>query len=72
MTDNPIDSMPGISVGDGPDPKRWSILLVVVIAQLMVVLDASIVTIALPSAGCCFLAVELPTSQAGEGFSSLD
>ncbi|HEV3131117.1 MAG TPA: MFS transporter [Acidimicrobiales bacterium] len=33
-----------------PDPKRWSILAVVVIAQLMVVLDASIVTIALPSA----------------------
>ena len=32
------------------DPKRWSILAVVVIAQLMVVLDASIVTIALPSA----------------------
>jgi EmrB/QacA subfamily drug resistance transporter len=34
----------------GPDPRRWSILVVVVIAQLMVVLDASIVTIALPSA----------------------
>jgi EmrB/QacA subfamily drug resistance transporter len=34
----------------GPDPRRWSILAVVVIAQLMVVLDASIVTIALPSA----------------------
>jgi EmrB/QacA subfamily drug resistance transporter len=50
MTDDPIDSMPGISVEAGPDPKRWSILLVVVIAQLMVVLDASIVTIALPSA----------------------
>jgi EmrB/QacA subfamily drug resistance transporter len=33
-----------------PDPKRWSILAVVIIAQLMVVLDASIVTIALPSA----------------------
>ena len=33
----------------GPDPKRWSILAIVVIAQLMVVLDASIVTIALPS-----------------------
>ena len=32
------------------DPKRWAILAVVVIAQLMVVLDASIVTIALPSA----------------------
>jgi EmrB/QacA subfamily drug resistance transporter len=33
-----------------PDPKRWAILAVVVVAQLMVVLDASIVTIALPSA----------------------
>ncbi len=33
-----------------PDPRRWSILAVVIIAQLMVVLDASIVTIALPSA----------------------
>jgi EmrB/QacA subfamily drug resistance transporter len=32
-----------------PDPRRWSILAVVVIAQLMVVLDASIVTVALPS-----------------------
>ena len=32
------------------DPRRWSILAVVVLAQLMVVLDASIVTIALPSA----------------------
>jgi EmrB/QacA subfamily drug resistance transporter len=36
--------------GAEPDPKRWGILTVVVIAQLMVVLDASIVTIALPSA----------------------
>ncbi len=33
-----------------PDPRRWSILAVVIVAQLMVVLDASIVTIALPSA----------------------
>ena len=30
--------------------RRWSILLVIGIAQLMVVLDATIVTIALPSA----------------------
>src|SRR6202051_4642192 len=50
MTDNPVDSMSDISVESGLDPKRWLILLVVVIAQLMVVLDASIVTIALPSA----------------------
>ncbi len=32
------------------DPDRWAILAIVAIAQLMVVLDASIVTIALPSA----------------------
>jgi MFS family permease len=32
------------------DPKRWIALIVIGIAQLMVVLDASIVTIALPSA----------------------
>jgi EmrB/QacA subfamily drug resistance transporter len=45
---------PTATAADGvaavPDPKRWAILAVVVIAQLMVVLDASIVTIALPSA----------------------
>jgi EmrB/QacA subfamily drug resistance transporter len=35
---------------DGPDPKRWIALVVIAVAQLMVVLDASIVTIALPSA----------------------
>jgi EmrB/QacA subfamily drug resistance transporter len=34
----------------GPDPKRWLALAVIAVAQLMVVLDASIVTIALPSA----------------------
>jgi len=39
----------GAAVGPA-DPRRWMILAVVVVAQLMVVLDASIVTIALPSA----------------------
>jgi EmrB/QacA subfamily drug resistance transporter len=34
----------------GPDPRRWLALGVIGIAQLMVILDASIVTIALPSA----------------------
>ncbi|MEO6606335.1 MAG: MFS transporter [Aeromicrobium sp.] len=33
-----------------PDPKRWLALAVIAIAQLMIVLDASIVNIALPSA----------------------
>ena len=32
-----------------PDPRRWKALMVIAIAQLMVVLDASIVNIALPS-----------------------
>jgi len=34
----------------GPDPRRWLILAVIALAQLMVVLDATIVNIALPSA----------------------
>ena len=33
-----------------PDDRRWLILVVVAIAQLMVVLDSTIVNIALPSA----------------------
>lgn len=33
-----------------PDPKRWIALVVIAVAQLIVVLDASIVNIALPSA----------------------
>ena len=33
-----------------PDPRRWIVLAVIAIAQLMVVLDATIVNIALPSA----------------------
>jgi EmrB/QacA subfamily drug resistance transporter len=32
-----------------PDPRRWKALFVIAIAQLMVVLDASIVNIAMPS-----------------------
>ena len=37
-------------VQEAPDPKRFRALLVIAIAQLMIVLDASVVTIALPSA----------------------
>ena len=33
-----------------PHDRRWLILVVIAIAQLMVVLDATIVNIALPSA----------------------
>ncbi|CAO5155636.1 Puromycin resistance protein pur8 [Frankia sp. AiPs1] len=35
---------------EGPDPRRWLALWIIAVAQLMVVLDASIVTIALPHA----------------------
>ncbi|QLE73430.1 MFS transporter [Streptomyces rectiverticillatus] len=36
--------------GSAPDPRRWWGLVVIAVAQLMVVLDATIVNIALPSA----------------------
>ena len=42
---------PGPLAESGPDPRRWLALAVIAIAQLMVVLDASIVNIALPDAG---------------------
>ena len=46
----PTDEMAAMSSdGAGPDPRRWLVLVIVVVAQLMVVLDASVMTIALPS-----------------------
>jgi EmrB/QacA subfamily drug resistance transporter len=39
-----------MSSTEAPDPKRWLALGVIAVAQLMIVLDASIVNIALPSA----------------------
>jgi len=33
-----------------PDPKRWLALGIIAVSQLMIVLDASIVNIALPKA----------------------
>ncbi len=43
---------PGQTTGTGPDldPKRFRALAIIAVAQLMVVLDASVVIIALPSA----------------------
>ncbi|MBK3581281.1 MFS transporter [Streptomyces sp. MBT65] len=38
------------TTADGPDPRRWWGLVIIALAQLMVVLDATIVNIALPSA----------------------
>ena len=42
--------MSNVASNSEPDPRRWFALVVIAIAQLMVVLDASIVNIALPSA----------------------
>src|SRR5688572_7249822 len=55
MHGEPIDSSPFaepvVPVGESPpDPRRWWILATIGAAQLMVVLDATIVNIALPSA----------------------
>ncbi len=46
----PFGSPTPASEIEGPDPRRWLALAIIAVAQLMVVLDASIVTIALPSA----------------------
>jgi EmrB/QacA subfamily drug resistance transporter len=46
----PAPTWAGPATAAGPDPRRWLILAVVALAQLMVVLDATIVNIALPSA----------------------
>jgi EmrB/QacA subfamily drug resistance transporter len=50
VSDFDTSEAPPGPTGTGPDPKRWLALGIIAIAQLMVVLDASIVTIALPSA----------------------
>ena len=46
----PVPDTPAPPESSTSDPKRWIALLVIGVAQLMVVLDASIVNIALPSA----------------------
>jgi EmrB/QacA subfamily drug resistance transporter len=48
---------------EAPDPRRWFALFVIAIAQLMVILDSSIVNIALPHAA-------LPKSLGGLGIST--
>jgi EmrB/QacA subfamily drug resistance transporter len=59
---NPTSTPVGAAARAGaiPDPRRWLILVVVGLAQLMVVLDVTIVNIALPSA------------QADLGFTTTD
>src|ERR1700722_12166906 len=60
----PAGESSGTQHGQGaaapPDSRRWLILVVIAIAQLMVVLDATVMNIALPSA------------QRGLGFSNVD
>jgi len=47
----PADSAAAVPAADAaPDPRRWLILAVIALAQLMIVLDATVVNIALPSA----------------------
>ena len=55
-----VPGLPAAGAGATSDPRRWLILAVVGLAQLMVVLDATIVNIALPSA------------QQALGFSNVD
>jgi EmrB/QacA subfamily drug resistance transporter len=52
MSSTSIDASKDLSrdTSAGADPRRWVALVVIAVAQLMVVLDASIVNIALPSA----------------------
>jgi EmrB/QacA subfamily drug resistance transporter len=50
MSTSPATSGAVSAAPSTPDPRRWKALLVIGIAQLMVVLDASIVNLALPSA----------------------
>jgi EmrB/QacA subfamily drug resistance transporter len=50
VSSSPLPDAPAPTESSTSDPKRWLALLVIGVAQLMVVLDASIVNIALPSA----------------------
>jgi len=43
-------SVNNVQHADTPDPRRWFALVVIAIAQLMVILDSSIINIALPHA----------------------
>src|SRR5271165_3231308 len=41
---------PGASGQADPDPRRWLILVIIAVAQLMIVLDLTVMNLALPSA----------------------
>lgn len=48
---SPAPDEPAAPLPAHPDPRRWLALAVIAVAQLMIVLDVSIVNIALPDAG---------------------
>jgi EmrB/QacA subfamily drug resistance transporter len=50
MSEVSAASVPASAGQAQPDPRRWLILVVIAVAQLMVVLDATVMNIALPSA----------------------
>ena len=50
MTTQVLPASEAFLSGQGPDPKRFRALAVIALAQLMIVLDASVVIVALPSA----------------------
>jgi EmrB/QacA subfamily drug resistance transporter len=45
-----VTGTPDDTAASGPDPRRWLALMLIAVAQLMVVLDATITNIALPHA----------------------
>ena len=45
-----VKLMSDVNISSGKDQRRWLILGVIGLAQLMVVLDATVMNIALPSA----------------------
>src|SRR6201996_8958462 len=47
---SPTESRASMPTQTVRDPNRWAVLALLSVAQLMVVLDATIVTVALPSA----------------------
>ena len=50
MSDSAVSNNGSGPAGGQPDPHRWLVLGVIALAQLMIVLDATIMNIALPTA----------------------
>jgi hypothetical protein len=49
-TPNGQATAPAGAGGGGPDSRRWPILVVIALAQLIIVLDPTVINIALPTA----------------------